>query len=200
MTVADDDLGESRRTVARRERRDAGTSSSELAAALMKLPQSSLGKLGLDEDLLAAVTQARKITAMVARRRAERHLAGTLRRVDLVDLATRLENVRTTGVGDPKRLHQAERWRTRLLDEPDGPSAFRTSFPTADHQPLSRLIAEALRERTTSKPPGAARALFRHITAVLDAEAAEVAAAAEDATSRRRRLISAILPVTTGDR
>ena len=168
--------------MARRARRDAGTSSAELASALMKLPQSSLGKLGLDEDLHAAVTQARAVTANVARRRAERGLAGSLRRVDLTDLATRLENVRVTGVGDPKRLHQAERWRTRLLDEPEGPSAFRTAFPTADHQPLSRLIAEALRERTTSRPPGATRALFRHVTAVLDAAATEAAAAAESAT------------------
>ncbi len=178
MTGRDD--GETKRQVARRERRDAGDSSEKLAHDLMGLQPSSLAKLGLDEDLLEVIIKARAVTALVARRRAERTVAGALRRIDLAALAARLENIRITGVGDPRRLHQAERWRTRLLDEDDAPAAFRASFRTASHQALPRLVEEARAERTTGKPPGAGRALFRHINAVLD-DAATEAALADDA-------------------
>ncbi|MBK7536535.1 MAG: DUF615 domain-containing protein [Myxococcales bacterium] len=163
-----DDEGESERQVARRARREAGLDSARLANALMKLPATSLAKLGLDEDLRTELERARAVTSMIARRRAERSVAGALRRVDLVELATRMENVRVTGINDPQRLHQAERWRTRLLDEANAPEEFCASFPACDHPELLRLIDAARRERSTGRPPGAARALFRHVAALMD--------------------------------
>lgn len=170
----------SRRQESRRARRDAGLDSSALAHSLMKLPDSSIAKLGLDEDLQLDVKRARAITAPIARRRAERNLAGILRRVDLRGLATVIENVRTTGLADPRRQHAAERWRVRLLEEAEGPAAFRAEFPTVNHKPLPRMIEDARLERSTGKPPGAGRALFRHISAVLEA----AADAAEEAAER----------------
>jgi ribosome-associated protein len=146
---------------------------------MMKLPDSAIGKLGLDEDLHLDVVRARAITAPIARRRAERNLAGLLRRIDLVALATTIENVRTTGLADPRRLHITEGWRTRLLDEPEGIEAFRAAFPTANHKPLPRMIEDAKLERSSGKPPGAGRALFRHISAALEA-AEDAAEATED--------------------
>lgn len=171
MTGSDDER-EDRRAVARKERRDAGDSSARVARELMQLPSSSLAKLGLDEDLREAAESARRITSMTARRRAERTLAGALRRIDLDALRKRMENVRTTGAADSRRLHLAEQWRTRLLDDPGAPAAFQADHPGSDGALLGRLIAAAQQERTSGRPPGAARALFRHITAVLDATAA----------------------------
>lgn len=155
-----------------------------MARELMKLPASSLAKLNLDEDLRDAVERARAVTSMIARRRAERTVAAALRRVDLAALAARIANVRATGLGDPQRLHAAERWRERLIDQADGLAAFHAAYPRADHAGLAQQVADARRERSGGKPPGAARALFRRISAVLEdaATAAEVAAReAEDA-------------------
>jgi hypothetical protein len=59
-----DDRGESRRQIARRQQRKAGDRSARLANALMKLPVSALGKLGLNEDLRASVDRARAVTYM----------------------------------------------------------------------------------------------------------------------------------------
>lgn len=173
MSGSDDDaeVPESRRQLARRARRDAGADSARLANELMKLPASSLGKLGLDEDLRHHVDRARAVTSPVARRRAERSLAGALRRTDLGELATRLENVRTTGVGDPRQLYHAERWRARLLDEEGALAAFRAAFPTADHGAVARQLEAARQERKSGKPPGAGRALFRMISGALEVEA-----------------------------
>lgn len=179
----------SRRQESRRARKDAGADSAELANTLMKLPDSSIGKLGLDEELHLDVVRARAITAPIARRRAERNLAGILRRVDLRGLATTIENVRTTGLADPSRLHATERWRARLIDETEGPAAaeaalaaFRAEFSRANHKPLPRLIEDAKKERRDGKPPGAGRALFRHISAVLEAAADADEEADEEAT------------------
>lgn len=179
MSGADDEEGASARQLARRGTRELGVSSARLANTLMKLPASSLAKLGLDEDLREDVARARAVTAQIARRRAERSLAGSLRRVDLVALATRIENVRATGLGDPRRLHAAERWREQLIATDGAQAAFRTAFPTANLLPLPRLIEAARLERTSGKPPGAARALFRHITAVMDAAEAAASRDAE---------------------
>ncbi|MCX5745368.1 MAG: DUF615 domain-containing protein, partial [Proteobacteria bacterium] len=158
------DRGESRRQVARREQRQAGDQSARLAHALMKLHASLLAKLELDEQTREAVERARKITAHIARRRAERALANDLRGVDLPALATKLANVEATGAAEPRLLQLAEHWRTRLIEEGIGAAAM---FPGGAADPLPKLVESAQRERTTGKPPGAARALFRHLVVAL---------------------------------
>jgi ribosome-associated protein len=167
-----DDEGESRRQVARRAQRQAGERSARLAHTLMKLPASALGKLGLDEDLREVADRARAVTAHVARRRAERGLAGELRRVDLVELEARLARVQTTGAAEPQTFHLAEKWRALMIE---GGVAAVADFPGGAKDPLPRLIEEAQRERATGRPPGAARALFRHVAAVLNAQRADPA-------------------------
>jgi len=179
MSNGDDDRGESRRTIARREQRKAGDRSAKLAHELMKVADSVLRKLELDDDLREAVERARAVTSQVARRRAERALAGDLRRVDLRALETRLANVLATGAAEPQLFHLAERWRTRLIE---GGLEAAAEFPGGAQDPLPQLIARAQGERATGKPPGAARALFRHITEVLKAQrGGPVADAADDA-------------------
>ena len=175
-----DDRGESRRQIARRQQRKAGDRSARLANALMRLPASALGKLGLDEDLRASVDRARVVTAHIARRRAERTLAGDLRRVDLVALDARLAQLQTTGAAEPQQFHLAEQWRARMLE---GGLAAAAEFPGGVAEPLPQLIAAAQRERDTGKPPGAARALFRHIAATLKAQSAPPVTSAEHATT-----------------
>lgn len=165
----DRDDGPSRRQLAKKEKRTAGDRSSELARTLMQINDSVLDKMELDEELRVAIARARAVTAQVARRRAERTLAGELRHVNLAALKKRLANVQATGVADPELFHRAERWRTRLIEEG---SAAAADFPGGFVEPLPRLIAQAKREQTTGKPPGAARALFRHVYAELKAEAA----------------------------
>ena len=162
-----DDHDESRRQIARRERRDAGDRSARVAHRLMKLPESVLGKLDVEEELRDAIVRARAVTSQNARRRAERTLAGDLRGIDLDTLETRIANVQAAGATEPRLLHLAERWRARLIEEG---SAAAAEFPGGAADPLPALIQQARRERDTGKPPGAARALFRHVIAVLKAQ------------------------------
>ncbi len=166
MADDDDRDGPSKRQLAKKERRDAGSRSGDLAHKLMEIKDSALAALDLDEELRDAIVRARKITAMVARRRAERQLAGDLRRFDVEDVEKRLANVQSTGVAEPQLFQKAERWRTRLIEEGDDALA---AFPGGPVDPLPKLIANAKREKLTGKPPGAARALFRQIITILRA-------------------------------
>ncbi len=178
MSDSDDD-GPSRRQVAKAARKKAGDRSSELARTLMLMPDTTIEKMDLSDELRIPIERARAVKSMVARRRAERTLAGDLRGLDLADLRKRMANVAATGVAEPELFHRAEKWRARLIAEGAAAAA---EFPGGAEEPMPRLIAQAKRETTTGKPPGAARALFRHVIAVLKAEAraAELAAAESD--------------------
>jgi ribosomal 50S subunit-associated protein YjgA (DUF615 family) len=155
QTMTDRD-GESRRQIARRQQRKAGDRSARLAHTLMEVPASTIAKLELDDDLREDVERARAVTSPIARRRAERTLAGDLRGVDLVALADRISNVQDTGGTDVQAFHLAERWRTTLIEGGIGAAV---DFPGDRGEPLAQLIDNAQRERDTGKPPGAARAL-----------------------------------------
>jgi ribosome-associated protein len=155
---------ENPRVIAKRQKRAAGDRSATLSRTLMQLPDTTIEKLELDEDLLHEVKQARRITSQIARRRAERAVAGALRAVDLVELQRKLENVQATGSTEPRLFHAAEQWRTRLIEEGLKAAA---ELPGGAADPLPLLIQNARRERDTGKPPGAGRALFRHVMHVL---------------------------------
>ncbi len=156
------DEGESRRQLARRQTRSAGDRSARVAHQLMDLSPSAIDKLKLDEDLREVVDRARAVVSNIARRREERSLAGALRRSDLGDLEQRLADLASGAASDLRQLQLAESWRTRLIDgEPV--ATFVASFANASELTFAKLVADARRERTTGKPRGAARALFRQI-------------------------------------
>ena len=168
MPARDNDDDRSARQIARSKRRAAGDRSARLANALMKLPAPALKKLELDEELRDAIERARAVTAHIARRRAERTLAGELRRFDLPELDDQLASLDEAGNAGAQQLHLAEQWRAKLIE---GGVAAAATFPGGVGDELPRLIDAAQRERATGRPPGAARALFRHIANALKTSA-----------------------------
>lgn len=166
MSDSDDGSEEPRRQIARRQRREAGDRSARVARTLMKLSAPALAGLHLDDDLRAAIDRARAVTSPGARRRAERGLAGELRRADLDDVERRLAGADSAGAAEARVFKLAEAWRARLIAE--GPAAA-ASFPGGSDDALSDLVRNAQRERDTGRPRGAARALFRHLFARLQA-------------------------------
>lgn len=172
MMSARDDGTKSARQIARGKQRKAGDRSTRLANTLMKLSAPAVKKLELDVDLRDALDRARAVIPHVARRRAERTLAGDLRRFDLVAVEQQLAKVFDASNTDVQLLHLAEQWRARMIEE-GSPCA--AAFPGGADEPLARLIDAARRERTTGRPPGAARALFRHVVEALKAQRAAAA-------------------------
>jgi ribosome-associated protein len=139
----------------------------------MKLAEPMVKKLELDEDIRDSIDRARAVTSHVARRRAERTLAGDLRRTDIGVIEDQLAKLAETGTLHARQFHLAEQWRTRLIEE--GTAAI-AAFPGGGDAELPRLLDAARRERATGRPPGAARALFRHVVELLKVQAAATAA------------------------
>ena len=157
--MADD---RSARQIARSKQRRAGDRSARLANTLMKLGAAAANKLEVDDDLRESIDRARAVTSLIARRRAERTLAGDLRRFDLAELEQQLAALEANTV-DVRQFHLAEQWRARLIDD----EAALAEFPGGADAELTRLVAAARQERATGRPPGASRALFRHVAEAL---------------------------------
>lgn len=154
------------RQIARSKVKRDGDRSSRYARDLMELGAAILKKLDLEEEMQEVVDRARKVKSHVARRRAERTLAGDLRKFDLTELAEKLAKAGQQSDEDVRKFHLAEQWRAKLIEEgmaaADMPGA-------ADDEELPRLVDAARREKATGKPPGAARTLFRHVVGMLEA-------------------------------
>jgi len=176
--VPPDDEWRSNRQIARGKVRREGDRTARLARTLMDLKAPVVKRLELEEGLRDAIERARTVTAPIARRRAERTLAGDLRRFEIADLEAQLQKVHDGNV-DEQQFHLAEQWRAKLIA--DGIDAAKT-FPGGGSAELVRLIEAARKEKETGKPPGAARALFRHVAEALKVARrnAELAAAESD--------------------
>jgi ribosome-associated protein len=57
--------------------------------------------------------------------------------------------------------HLAEKWRERLMTEPDAITAFVSTFSELDIQKVSKMIDKAKQERAKQLSPVAYRQLFR---------------------------------------
>lgn len=164
------------RQIARSKVKRDGDRSGRYARDLMELGAAMLKKLKLEEELQEVVDRARKVTAHVARRRAERTLAGELRKFDLTELAEKLAKAGQQSDEEVRTFHHAEQWRAKLIEE--GMAAAAELPGAAQDEELPRLVDAARREKATGKPPGAARTLFRHVVGML--EAAEASAGLHD--------------------
>ena len=152
------------RQISRSKTKRAGDRSAKVALQLMKLKDHQLAKLDLEDELREEILTARKVTSHIARRRAERTLAGELRHVDLAVLEDKLDKLEQHDAGDVRQFHEAERWRARLIEEGMAAAA---ELPGGHDDELPRLIDAAQRERDTGRPPGSSRKLFRYVMARL---------------------------------
>lgn len=152
-----------------------------LAEALVGLPDGRLAKLPVPDSLMPHIADTRRITSHIARKRQMAFLAKQMRREDEATLEALRDALDAGGEAariDTARLHRAEHWRLRLLDEGDTAlAALLDEYPNADRQKLRQLVRNALAERAKNKPPAAFRELFRELR---DVFAGAASAAADD--------------------
>jgi ribosome-associated protein len=115
----------------------------------------------LPERLVDAVAAARSITAWGARKRQFQFIGKLMRDQDPAPIRRRLDLWAQGHEVDSARQHALERWRERLLVEPDAQAALAAEYPRADLTRLRSLVARAQDERIRGAPPHAYRELFR---------------------------------------
>ncbi len=135
---------------------------------LVDLPKEKLLKLALPEALYDAVLEAKRITANGATRRQLQYLGRLMRDIDSAPIIEQLQKWEGKHHEENVRFHSMERWRTRLLAEPNAVSEFLLSYPHADSQQLRTLIRNVQREEAAQKPPKSSRELFKLIREITE--------------------------------
>lgn len=142
----------------------------DLGEALIELPPRRLADLAaevaLPERLVDAVGEARGITAWGGRKRALQYVGKLMRDVDAEPIRRRLDAWAQGLHQDAAHQHALERWRERLLAEPDALDALAIDHPTLDRPRFRALIAKARVEHERGGPPHAYRELFRELKAL----------------------------------
>jgi ribosome-associated protein len=133
----------------------------ELGVALVALPEAQLHDMRLDEKLLGAILDAKRIKSHEARRRQMQYIGRLMRDVDPAGIRSRLAEIEGHSAQATARHRRLEAWRERLIADDAALTEFAAAFPAAGLQTLRTLIRNARKEQKESKPPHAYRELFR---------------------------------------
>lgn len=145
-----------------------------LGEELAALGAAERARVPLPEDVLEAIDVLNKTTKNGARKRQLGWLAKRLRKIDVEPVEAAMESIRQAARANTQTLHLVEQWRDRLLGEEDSPDPkqaltdFLNKYPNADAQQLRQLQRSAGKEKSSSKPPKSARALFKVVRDVIN--------------------------------
>jgi ribosome-associated protein len=132
-----------------------------LGTALAELPESQLKEMRLDEGLLAALLEVKRIKSHEAKRRQMQYIGRLMRDVDPAPIRSRLAELEGHSAQATARHRRLEAWRERLLEDDAALTEFAAAYPGGDLQALRALIRNARKEKKEAKPPRAYRELFR---------------------------------------
>lgn len=139
----------------------------KLGEELIALNARQLDTLPLPDDLRIAVEAAQKMTKHRALYRQRQFIGKVMRRHDAEPIQAALDKLRHPEREANARFHRVEAWRDRLSADISLTTEFVAEFPHIDRQQLGQKTRAAARERSTGKPVGAGKALFRFIDAHL---------------------------------
>ena len=137
----------------------------DLGEALVALDPGRIASLDLPERLADAVAAARGMTRHEARRRQMQYIGRLMREIDAAPLEAALASWARGPAHDRERFAAVERWRDRVLADPEGLEAFLAAHPNVDRKRLTALVAAVRTEQSSGAPPRHFRELFRAIRA-----------------------------------
>ena len=137
----------------------------DMGAQLVQMPNAHLNKIAMDNTLLAAIKEARRLKSNDARRRQIQYIGKLMRNMDLTEIRHSVEKLNHQSQTFRQHFAMLEQWRDRLIDE--GNSAieeFLIDYPNADRQQIRNLSRQAGREKT-----GAAKTkLFKYLKEIAE--------------------------------
>ena len=135
----------------------------ELGTLLVELPDAQFKRIELPEELRAAVAACRKITQNGALRRQKQYIGKLMRSVDPAPIQAQLDAFSGASAAETAKLHQAEKWREKLIADNEALTLFLNKYPDTDATHLRQVIRNARDEAARNKPPKAFREIFRVI-------------------------------------
>jgi ribosome-associated protein len=143
------------------------TALQDLGARLAALPAARVAELDLPEALADALAAHRQITAHEGARRQMQLIGKLMRGVDPAPIAEALDRYHGASRAEVAAMHQAERWRERLLAEPAALTEFVALHPNCAVDQLRRLTRAASGDRSGARAARHYRELYRMIRDVL---------------------------------
>jgi ribosome-associated protein len=131
---------------------------------LLELPKDKLNRLQLEEALLEAIIEAKRLTANGAIRRQLQYIGRLMRDIDTAPIVEQLSRWEGKHNEENARFHMLERWRDRLIADASGSSVLQELVPLHPHidiQQLRTLSRNAQKEQQANKPPKSSRELFK---------------------------------------
>jgi ribosome-associated protein len=135
----------------------------DLGLALVAQDPARVAELGLPEQLVDAIAQARGIRAHEGRRRQIQYIGKLMREVDPAPIEAALVRWAAGIPEDRERFAALERWRDELIADDAALDRFAAAHPDADRAVLATLVREVRSERARGGPPHRYRALFRKL-------------------------------------
>ena len=132
----------------------------KLGEDLLALRASLFDKLPLDEKLVDAVAEAKRITNFEGKRRQMQFIGKLMRKLDAETLDTvraALAEQHRAPAEVTAMLHEAERWRDRLIADDDALGGWIETHPATDAQQLRALVRQARKDIKAGKPGEAPR-------------------------------------------
>jgi ribosome-associated protein len=161
-----------------------------LGKDLLELPDSRLQSIPMPESLRQALQELKRTRSHEGRRRQLQYVGKLMRSADAEPLREAVAAQQLGSARDTLALHEAERWRERLLASDDALTEWLGLHPQSDAQSLRTLIRNARRESPESAPPESAgraprkgrsyRELFRTLSEQLRDAASPGGAEGED--------------------
>lgn len=148
----------------------------DLGESLVKLSDERLESLHLPERLMDAIQLVRRIRAHEGRRRQMQFIGRLMREeADIEAIRRVLEDEHHQHRVDTALMHEAERWREALLDEPGGLDRWLNAWPDS-RKAIEPLVAAARAELAGGVRGRHYRELFRLLRDTLMQAAARSAA------------------------
>ena len=121
----------------------------KLGEQLLTLREGLFAKLSLEEKLVEALAEMKRITNFEGRRRQSQYVGKLMRSLgeeQLQAIRDALETQRQGSAQDAMALHEAETWRDELIAGDDALQRWLVRFPQTDTQQLRALVRQARKE------------------------------------------------------
>lgn len=142
----------------------------DLGEELVGLSKEHLAEIDIPDNLRDAVREVKKIKSFGAIKRQMQYIGKLMRDIDPVPIQAKLSEWNGTSRQHIAWLHQVERWRDRLLEQPDSLTELLAAYPGADVQQLRTLIRNAIKEKELGKPAKNYREIFQILRAIIPEE------------------------------
>lgn len=141
----------------------------DMGEQLVLLANSQLDKITLDDNIKAAIKEARRLKNLDARRRQIQYIGKLLRKIDVTEINHSLVKLNHQSQTFRQHFAKLEEWRNRFIIEGnDAIEDFIAQYPDADRQQLRNLQRQACREKALNKASTASEKLFKYIRQIAD--------------------------------